>query len=163
MVLKKIILLIIFIVFCFVPYQNIPAEKEPSQEVIKPVIVNIKPTTILKLKIANVRITWYNPEDPRQTDDTPNICAWGHKLKPFEKVVAVSRDFLNEGILGYGDIIVIDDCHYTVKDKMNKRYSNSIDIAITDSGFPNTKTIYQRRKIAYQNGIQFKQITVIKS
>jgi len=64
-----------------------------------------------------------------ETDATPNIAAWGDKLKPGMKSIAVSRDLIKMG-LGYGVKVRIDGFkgEYIVLDKMNKRWRKKIDI-----------------------------------
>jgi len=64
-----------------------------------------------------------------ETDDTPNITAWGDKLKPGMKCIAVSRDLLKMG-LGHGVKVRIEglEGEYIVLDKMNKRWTKKIDI-----------------------------------
>lgn len=64
-----------------------------------------------------------------QTQGNPNITAWGDTLKPGMKVVAISRDLLALGI-GHNSVMTIaslPDTFY-VKDKMNHRWRNRIDI-----------------------------------
>lgn len=65
-----------------------------------------------------------------QTDSTPNIAAWGDKLKPGMKVIAVSRDLLDKYGLERGSKVKIhgQPGYYTVLDKMNKRWKKKIDI-----------------------------------
>jgi 3D (Asp-Asp-Asp) domain-containing protein len=65
-----------------------------------------------------------------QTDSTPNIAAWGDKLKPGMKVIAVSRDLLDKYGLKRGSKVKIhgQPGHYIVLDKMNKRWKKKIDI-----------------------------------
>lgn len=57
------------------------------------------------------------------------IGAWGHKLRPGAKIIAVSRDLLDAG-LTRGSKVWIDglDGTYVVRDKMHHRWTNSIDI-----------------------------------
>ncbi|WP_420323021.1 3D domain-containing protein [Flagellimonas sp.] len=65
-----------------------------------------------------------------QTDSiSPNIAAWGDTLKPGMKSIAVSRDLIKLG-LKHNTMVKIDtfpDTFY-VKDKMNKRWRNRIDL-----------------------------------
>lgn len=65
-----------------------------------------------------------------QTDSiSPSIAAWGDTLKPGMKSIAVSRDLLKMGI-GHNTMVKIDtfpDTFY-VKDKMNRRWKNRIDL-----------------------------------
>ncbi|MCK5895979.1 MAG: 3D domain-containing protein [Cocleimonas sp.] len=65
-----------------------------------------------------------------QTDSTPNIAAWGDKLRPGMKVIAVSRDLLKIYGLKHGSKVRIKGLsgEYLVLDKMNKRWRKRIDI-----------------------------------
>lgn len=65
-----------------------------------------------------------------QTDSTPNIAAWGDRLKPGMKVIAVSRDMLNKYGLKHRSKVRIKGLQgeYLVLDKMNKRWKKKIDI-----------------------------------
>ncbi|WP_297795897.1 hypothetical protein [uncultured Eudoraea sp.] len=64
-----------------------------------------------------------------QTSGTPNIAAWGDTLKPGMKCIAVSRDLLEKGIAHNTRVKISGlDGIYLVKDKMNKRWKNKIDI-----------------------------------
>nr|WP_245907154.1 3D domain-containing protein [Photobacterium sanctipauli] len=64
-----------------------------------------------------------------QTNANPTIAAWGDRLKPGMKVIAVSRDLLSMG-LKHGSRVKISGLpgEYVVLDKMNKRWSKKIDI-----------------------------------
>jgi 3D (Asp-Asp-Asp) domain-containing protein len=64
-----------------------------------------------------------------QTDSTPAIGAWGDRLAPGMKVIAVSSDLLELG-LERGQVVRIRglDGEYTVADRMSKRWSRKIDI-----------------------------------
>ena len=64
-----------------------------------------------------------------QTNNNPNITAFGDTLKPGLKYIAVSRDLLKEGLKEYTPI-KIDSLEgiYFVKDKMHRRWKNRIDI-----------------------------------
>lgn len=65
-----------------------------------------------------------------QTDSTPNIAAWGDRLRPGMKVIAVSRDLLNVYGLKHKQKVRIKglEGEYMVLDKMNKRWRKKIDI-----------------------------------
>jgi len=65
-----------------------------------------------------------------QTDSTPNIAAWGDRLYPGMKSIAVSRDLLYVYGLKHGQKVRIKglDGEYAVLDKMNKRWKKKIDI-----------------------------------
>ena len=86
----------------------------------------------------NVTVTMYQPVR-YQTDSTPNILADGTRIKTEQaskyKFIAVSRNLLKRwgGFLDYGDFILLKgtdskDGIYQVRDTMNKRYVNRIDI-----------------------------------
>jgi 3D (Asp-Asp-Asp) domain-containing protein len=65
-----------------------------------------------------------------QTDSTPNIAAWGDRLSPGMKAIAVSRDLLKVHGLKHGQKVRIKGLkgEYAVLDKMNKRWTKKIDI-----------------------------------
>jgi 3D (Asp-Asp-Asp) domain-containing protein len=65
-----------------------------------------------------------------QTDSTPFIAAWGHRLRPGMKIIAVSRDLLKKYGLRNGTKVKISGLRgtYVVRDKMNKRFRKKIDI-----------------------------------
>ena len=81
-----------------------------------------------KTQTLEVTATAYT-SSKNETDSTPNITAWGDKLKPGMKCIAVSRDLVNMG-LGHGKKVRIEgfEGEYTVLDKMNKRWKLKIDI-----------------------------------
>ena len=91
-----------------------------------------------KLDGLDVVVTMYHPVR-HQTDGTPDILADGTKIRIHKaseyKYVAVSRNLLKRwgGWLDYGDFIVLKgtdgkDGVYQVKDTMNSRFVNRIDI-----------------------------------
>lgn len=65
-----------------------------------------------------------------QTDSSPFLAAWNNRLTPGMKVIAVSRDLLSMYGLRNGTKVRIGGLPgiYHVRDKMNKRYKNRIDI-----------------------------------
>jgi len=75
-----------------------------------------------------VTATAYNSV-ANQTNDDPNRGAWGDTLRPGMKSIAVSRDLIALG-LGHNARVRIEglDGEYVVKDKMNKRWTEKIDI-----------------------------------
>ena len=86
----------------------------------------------------HVTVTMYQPVR-YQTDSTPNILADGTRIRTQDasnyKFIAVSRNLLKRwgGWLDYGDFILLKgtdgkDGVYQVRDTMNKRYVNRIDI-----------------------------------
>lgn len=82
-----------------------------------------------KTKVLAVTATAYTSHEG-QTDSTPNIAAWGDKLSPGMKVIAVSRDLLNEYGLKHRSKVKIRGLsgEYLVLDKMNRRWHKKIDI-----------------------------------
>ncbi|MBJ6608889.1 MAG: 3D domain-containing protein [Candidatus Thiothrix moscowensis] len=76
-----------------------------------------------------VTATAYNSL-PSQTDGTPDIAAWGDRLSPGMKAIAISRDLLRHHGLTRGDKVRIRglDGEYVVLDKMNSRWRKKIDI-----------------------------------
>ena len=99
----------------------------------------------LRIKLDNifeygieVDVTMYRPTK-YETDSTPNITADGTKIKISEasryRFVAVSRNLLERwgGFLNYGDFVLLKDAGhkdgiYRVKDTMNARWVNVVDI-----------------------------------
>lgn len=65
----------------------------------------------------------------------PGVAAWGHKLHPEARVIAVSRDLLALGLVR-GTRVRIGglDGDYEVRDKMNGRWKHRIDIFMGDDG-----------------------------
>ena len=93
----------------------------------------------------NVTVTTYNPTRG-QTDSTPDITADGTRIKTWKateyRYVALSRDLLSRwgGPFNYGDYIVIEgagdrDGVYQVRDTMNPKWTNRVDILTTNSRF----------------------------
>ena len=86
-----------------------------------------------------VDVTMYHPVS-RQTDSTPNILADGTQIRVSRaseyKFIAVSRNLLRRfgGFLDYGDFVLLKgtkghkDGVYQVRDTMNKRFVNRIDV-----------------------------------
>ena len=92
-----------------------------------------------------VTVTTYNPTRA-QTDSTPNITADGTRINPRKatqyRYVALSRDLLSRwgGPFEYGDYIIIEgtgewDGLYQVRDTMNRKWTNRVDILTTNSRF----------------------------
>ena len=86
-----------------------------------------------------VDVTMYHPVS-RQTDSTQNILADGTQIRVSRaseyKFIAVSRNLLRRfgGFLDYGDFVLLKgtkghkDGVYQVRDTMNKRFVNRIDV-----------------------------------
>lgn len=75
-----------------------------------------------------VTATAYNSL-PGQTSGDPDLAAWGDRLQPGMRTVAVSRDLLELG-LRRGSVVRIDGLSgsYRVLDKTASRWSRRIDI-----------------------------------
>ena len=80
------------------------------------------------VKTLRVTASAYNSV-AAQTNHHPNLTAWGVRLKPGMKAVAISRDLLHKG-LKKGSRITIQGLsgEYVVLDKMHRRWRNKIDI-----------------------------------
>jgi len=64
-----------------------------------------------------------------QTSSHPNLAAWGDSLKPGMKAIAVSRDLLTLGLTHNVEVEIEGlEGTYLVLDKMNKEWTNRIDI-----------------------------------
>ena len=102
-----------------------------------------------------VTVTMYEPV-PYQTDSTPNILADGTRIRVHKaseyRFIAVSRNLLKRhgGFLDYGDFVLLKgtnqkkDGVYQVRDTMNKRFVNRIDI-LESPGVP--PYMFQEAKI----------------
>jgi len=98
----------------------------------------------------NVTVTTYNPTK-NQCDDTAD----GTRIKTWRateyRYVALSRDLLSRwgGPFDYGDYIIIEgtkdrDGVYQVRDTMNPKWTNRVDILTTNSRFKyNNITMYK--------------------
>ena len=75
-----------------------------------------------------VTATAYNSLAEQGQGD-PTLTAWGDRLEPGMRVIAVSRDLIEEG-LTHGTKVRIEGLPgtYTVADKMHRRWKNKIDI-----------------------------------
>lgn len=88
----------------------------------------VKVKEIYDWKTIQVTATAYNSL-AYQTNSNPQITAFGDSLKPGLKYIAVSRDLLKMG-LKHNTPVKIEGFEgiYLVKDKMNRRWINRIDI-----------------------------------
>ena len=76
-----------------------------------------------------VTATAYNSVNSQTKEGDPTLTAWGDTLKPGMKAIAVSRDLIDDG-LTHGTEVTIEGLPgtYIVRDKMNKRWNDKIDI-----------------------------------
>ena len=79
-------------------------------------------------RTLEVRASAYNSL-PGQTVGDPALGAWGDELRPGMKVIAVSRDLLDEG-LTRGTRVRIEGVpgEWRVLDKMGRRWKRKIDL-----------------------------------
>ena len=77
----------------------------------------------------DVTATAYNSVNSQTKAGDPTLTAWGDTLKPGMKAIAVSRDLIDDG-LTHGTEVTIDGLPgtYIVRDKMNKRWEDKINI-----------------------------------
>lgn len=87
-----------------------------------------EPAVLAEERVLSVMASAYNSV-AAQTDRLPNQGAWGDRIEPGMKVVAVSRDLLRAG-LKRGTKIRIDglEGEWTVLDRTPSRWRNTIDI-----------------------------------
>ena len=146
---------------------------EKYKDIYKKEIQELKnENTLLKEQVAEIKIegldvtvTMYHPTR-NQTDSTPNILADGtririHKASEY-KYIAVSRNLLSRwgGWLDYGDFVVLKgtdgkDGVYQVKDTMNKRFVNRIDILESPGTKPYKFTSAKIKKANLNEDIKF--------
>jgi 3D (Asp-Asp-Asp) domain-containing protein len=64
-----------------------------------------------------------------QTQGDPTLTAWGDRLEPGMKAIAVSRDLIGEGLTHRTEVRISGLAGvYVVRDKMNRRFTGRIDI-----------------------------------
>lgn len=76
-----------------------------------------------------VTATAYNSFESQTKKGNVGLAAWGDTLLPGDCAIAVSRDLIKQG-LDHNTEVEIEGMPgtYKVKDKMNKRWQNKIDI-----------------------------------
>jgi len=77
----------------------------------------------------SVAATAYNSTPAQTSREHPNVAAWGDRLEPGMRAIAVSRDLLANG-LEHGTKVKIEGLPGTwvVRDKMARRWRNKIDV-----------------------------------
>ena len=100
-----------------------------------------KPTKKKKTKVTRVvRATAYNAE-PGQTDSTPDICAWGDKVRP--GIIAISRDLEKSGLTrgkevhieGIGKVVVMDRMHHRKRNQIDlymENYKDAVEFGVKE-------------------------------
>ncbi|WKN31654.1 hypothetical protein PZB74_22160 [Porifericola rhodea] len=81
-------------------------------------------------KEVEVTATAYNSVEVQTKKGDPATAAWGDKLKPGMKTIAVSRDLLKQEGFEHNTKVKIEGLSgtYRVLDKMNRRWEKRIDI-----------------------------------
>lgn len=143
--MKKLILcytILVMLISGIVSVQFIEKEKEIWSKRLEELTISAETLQIRLNDYESVGIevdvTMYHPIS-RQTDSTPNILADGTQIRVQRaseyKFIAVSRNLLKRwgGWLNYGDFVLLKgtdhkDGVYQVRDTMNKRWVNRIDI-----------------------------------
>lgn len=112
-------------------------------------------------KTISVTATAYNSL-AYQTSPDPNITAWGDSLLPGMKCIAVSRDLITKG-LKHNTPVKIDGFEgvFLVKDKMNRRWKNRIDIYMDNDVKKARK--WGKRKLRIRYGVINSSKTRIKN
>ncbi|MGB3852726.1 MAG: hypothetical protein WA958_22370 [Tunicatimonas sp.] len=87
------------------------------------------PEPPVEVKSLEVTATAYNSVEAQTKKGDPATAAWGDKLEPGVKAIAVSRDLLKQG-LDHNTPVTIKGLPgtYRVLDKMHSRWNNRIDI-----------------------------------
>jgi 3D (Asp-Asp-Asp) domain-containing protein len=82
-----------------------------------------------KKRSLQVTATAYNSVASQTTFAQPTIAAWGDTLIPGMKVIAVSRDLIDSGLV-HNKAVYLEGFEgaFLVKDKLNRRYTKRIDI-----------------------------------
>jgi 3D (Asp-Asp-Asp) domain-containing protein len=129
----KVILVLLFLI----PLSTgmVPSKSEPK--------VNLVNNVYDKVIKQFVTLTTYSPTES-ETDSTPNITASGFKINldnpSKHRIIAVSRDLKRKG-WKFGKKVKIKGAGkyngvYTIRDLMNKRHKNRIDILIDEEQKP---------------------------
>lgn len=80
-------------------------------------------------RTMEVTATAYTLAEDETKQGNVGLSAWGDQLEPGMRAIAVSRDLIKKG-LGHGAKVKIEGLRgtYVVRDKMNRRWKNKIDI-----------------------------------
>lgn len=116
------------IALCLIPQSVNRMAGQQSEQIAASTVDELVASEPEKWRKLAIVATAYNSVEA-QTDDTPDIAAWGDKLEPGMKSIAVSRDLLKMG-LKRGSRVWISGLQgeYVVLDKMNKRWRKRIDV-----------------------------------
>lgn len=103
--------------------------RKPGQIIILMLIVTMSSCAQeYEVKTRKVTATAYN-SFKYQTSNHPFLAAWGDSLKPSVKSIAVSKDLLELGLTHNVEVEIEGlEGTYLILDKMNKEWTNRIDI-----------------------------------
>jgi len=133
--MRVITIILILLVLTPSPIGQLPKMNEP-----KPNLVENVYNKVIK---QFVTLTIYTPTES-ETDSTPNLTASGFKIdldNPGKhKIIAVSRDLKRKG-WKFGRKVRIKKAGkyngvYTIRDVMNRRHKNRIDVLVGDEQKP---------------------------
>ena len=127
------------------PHESTPAQvaletPAPVEHEVEPVDKK-KPSKKKKTKVTRVvKATAYNAH-PEQTDDTPDVCAWGDKVRP--GIIAISRDLEKSGLTrgkevhieGIGKVVVLDRMHYRKRNQIDlymENYKDAVEFGVKE-------------------------------
>lgn len=87
----------------------------------------------METRTKEVTATAYTLSEAETKKGNVGLAAWGDQLEPGMKAIAVSRDLIPQG-LGHETVVRIEglDGEYVVRDKMNRRWTEKIDILMED-------------------------------
>ncbi len=87
----------------------------------------------METRTEEVTATAYTLSEAETKKGNVGLAAWGDQLEPGMKAIAVSRDLIPQG-LGHEAVVKIEglDGEYVVRDKMNRRWTDKIDILMAD-------------------------------
>ncbi len=92
-------------------------------------ILLLSSTASAETRTLEVNSHAYNATSSQTTKENPALTAWGDTLKPGMKAIAVSRDLVKMGLTHRTRVQIKGLAgDYLVLDKMNKRWTKTIDI-----------------------------------
>jgi len=112
----------------FLQEPKVAKSKRGSLNYVKNIKFKHAPSLKFKRKIRVIATAYTSHRN--QTDSTPFLAAWNNRIRPGMKIIAVSEDLIRKYGLKNGVKVKITGLpgYYVVRDKMNKRLRNHIDI-----------------------------------
>ncbi len=130
----------------FLKEPRIVKRKKGSLNYVKNIKFKQAPSLKFKRKIRVIATAYTSHRN--QTDRTPFLAAWNNRIRPGMRIIAVSEDLIRKYGLKNGVKVKITGLpgYYVVRDKMNKRLRNHIDIYM---GLNKRKALrWGRRRVA---------------